>query len=240
MHIDRYEPVRSSGYVPLSDWINRKKAMVNIQNNDNLCFLYAVESELQDSVSTNPRFYERSLIQNYRPWFDMMPMRLSDIKLFEWEFDISINVYEPLGVDQVRPMRLSSYRGDTSLATNHIDLMLYKRHYSRIVDLSRLLSKQISNNTRKKFICKRCLNHFCTRQDLDQHISLCHTHGNTIDIMPKEGVRDASVKLKNHERKLKHLFVLYADFESIIKPIHGCKPNTDTSFTTLNALLVRG
>jgi len=50
--------------------------------------------------------------------------------------------------------------------------------------------------------------------------------------MPKEG---EVVKFKNHERKLKHPFVLYADFESIINPIHGCKPNSDNSFTTLNA-----
>jgi len=82
-------------------------------------------------------------------------MRLSDIKLFEKEFNLSINVFEPLGVDQVRPMRLSTFKGQ-----KHVDLMLYKRHYSRIVDLSRLLSKQINNNTRKKFIRKRCLNHF--------------------------------------------------------------------------------
>jgi len=65
--------------------------------------------------------------------------------------------------------------------------------------------------------------------DLDQHISLCHTHDNTIDIMPKKG-EDDSVKFRNHERKLKHPFVLYADFESIIKPIHGSKPSTDNSF----------
>jgi len=115
--------------------------------------------------------------------------------------------------------------------------MLYKRHYSRIVDLSRLLSKQINNNTRKKFICKRCLNHFYIQQDLDQHISLCHTHENTIDIMPKKG---EVVKFKNHERKLKHPFVLYADFESVIKPIHGCKPNSDTvlPLLMLNIFLV--
>jgi len=160
MHIDRYETVRGSGYVPLPDWINRKKATVSIQNRDDRCFLYAVESALQDSVSTNPAFYSRS-IQRYgyaSRWFDMMPMGLGDIKLFEEEFDISINVYEPIGVDQVRPMRLSTFEG-----SNHVDLMLYKRHYSRIVDLSRLLSKQINNNTRKKFICKRCLNHFYTQ-----------------------------------------------------------------------------
>jgi len=71
---------------------------VKIQNNDNLCFLYAVESALMNSTgsfTTNPRFYERSITQKYRSWFHMMPMRLSDIKLFEREFDININVYEP-------------------------------------------------------------------------------------------------------------------------------------------------
>jgi len=132
-------------------------------------------------------------------------------------------------VDQSRPMLFSSFERD-----KHADLMLYKHHYSRIVDLSRLLSKQISNNTRRKNICKRCLNHFYTQEDLDQHISLCHTHENTIDIMPKKG-EDASVKFRNHERKLKHPFVLYANFESIIQPIHGCKPHGNKSFTTRNA-----
>jgi len=82
-------------------------------------------------------------------------MRLSDIKLFEREFDISINVYEPLGVDQVRPMRLSglsTFTGNgTSLTTNHIDLMLYKRHYSRIVDLSRLLNRLIITQGRSLY-----------------------------------------------------------------------------------------
>jgi len=52
--------------------------------------------------------------------------------------------------------------------------------------------------------------------------------------MPKKG-EDDIVKFRNHERKPKHPFVLYADFESIIQPIKGCKPNPDNSFTTRNA-----
>jgi len=60
---------------------------------------------------------------------------------------------------------------------------------------------------------------------------MSHTHENTVDIMPNE---DEVFKFKNHESKLKHPFVLYADFESVIKPIHGCKPNIDKSYTTLN------
>jgi len=50
--------------------------------------------------------------------------------------------------------------------------------------------------------------------------------------MPKEG---EVVKFRNHERKLKHPFLLYADFESVIKPNHSCKPSSDNSYTTLNA-----
>jgi len=31
MHIDRYEPIRGSGYVPLPDWINKKKTTVKFK-----------------------------------------------------------------------------------------------------------------------------------------------------------------------------------------------------------------
>jgi len=128
MHIVRYEPIKSGGYVELPKWIERKKAVINIQNQDNLCFLYDVESALMNSVSANPAFYVRSITQINRSWFSMIPMRLNDINSFEKQFNLSINVYEHLGIDQVRPMRLSSYLGDTSLTTNHVDLMLYKRN----------------------------------------------------------------------------------------------------------------
>jgi len=224
MHIDRYDPIKGRGYVELPKWITRIKAVINIQNQDNLYFLYAVESAIMNSVEANPAFCMRGITQRCRSWFSMMPMRLSDINSFEKQFNLSNNVYEPLGIDQVKPMSLSSYLGN-----NHIDIMLYKRHYSRIISLSRLMFKQINTNSRKKFICKRCLNYLYTELDLNQRVSLCHTHKNTVDSMPNEG---GVVKLKNHERKPTHPFVLYADFESVIKPIHGCKPNTYKSYTT--------
>jgi len=61
MYIDRYEPIKGRGYVELPKWITRKKAVINIQNQANLCFLYAVESALMNSVSANPAFYVRSI-----------------------------------------------------------------------------------------------------------------------------------------------------------------------------------
>jgi len=143
-----------------------------------------------NSVSTNPAFYVSSITQRYRSWFSMMPIRLSDINSFEKQFNLSINVYEPLGIDQVRPMRLSSYLGN-----NHNDLILYKRHYSRIISLSRLMSKQINTNTRKTFICKRCLNNFYTERDLNQHnLYLYVTHMRTPLILCLMKVRRLSSK----------------------------------------------
>jgi len=53
MHIDRYEPIII-------------KTVINIQNQDNRCFLYAVESALMNSVTANPSFYVGSITKRYR------------------------------------------------------------------------------------------------------------------------------------------------------------------------------
>jgi len=61
MHIDRYGPIKGGVYVALPKWITNKKAVINIQNKDILCFLHAVESALMNSVSANPAFYISSI-----------------------------------------------------------------------------------------------------------------------------------------------------------------------------------
>ena len=42
IHIVVYYPIRGSSYIPLPDWIMRKKAIVNIRNTDEKCFLWCV------------------------------------------------------------------------------------------------------------------------------------------------------------------------------------------------------
>ena len=46
--------------------------------------------------------------------------------------------------------------------------------------------------------------------------------------MPKKG---EYVKFKNHERKIKSLFRIYADFESILVPKNNGKQNPEKSYT---------
>ena len=42
IHTVVYNPMRGSSYIPLPDWIMRKKAIVNIRNTDEKCFLWCV------------------------------------------------------------------------------------------------------------------------------------------------------------------------------------------------------
>ena len=64
----------------------------------------------------------------------------------------------------------------------------------------------------KKF-CRYYLQAFCTEEILKCHIKdSFKINGKQRIIMPKKG---EYVEFKNHERKIKSLFIIYADFESI-------------------------
>ena len=42
IHTVEYNPTKGLSYIPLPDWITNKKAIVNIQNKDEKCFLWSV------------------------------------------------------------------------------------------------------------------------------------------------------------------------------------------------------
>ena len=42
IHTVEYNPTKGSSYIPLPDWIKNKKAIVNIQNKDEKCFLWCI------------------------------------------------------------------------------------------------------------------------------------------------------------------------------------------------------
>ena len=42
IHIVEYNPTKGSTYIPLPDWITNKKAIVNIKNKDEKCFIWCI------------------------------------------------------------------------------------------------------------------------------------------------------------------------------------------------------
>ena len=42
IHTVEFNPAKGSSYIPLPDWISNKKAIVNIKNKDEKCFLWCI------------------------------------------------------------------------------------------------------------------------------------------------------------------------------------------------------
>ncbi|CAH3027646.1 unnamed protein product [Porites evermanni] len=66
IHTTEFKPVKGSSYIPLPDWIMRKKAIVSIRNKDDKCFLWSVlrylhPREKNDSRLSDLKKYEFSL-----------------------------------------------------------------------------------------------------------------------------------------------------------------------------------
>ena len=89
-------------------------------------------------------------------------------------------------------------------------------HYVWIKDLSRLASNQLSKHGYKHYICDRCLHYFHTEEKLDAHEKDC-TKVNKCKVnmpTPKNNI----LRFKNLANKEKVPFVVYADFECLLKP----------------------
>src|SRR5436190_7272559 len=151
-------------------------------------------------------------------------MSLKDIKIFKRRsFDpkynypsISINVYSFDEKLNIVPLQISEVY-DAKL---EIDLLYYtsgdNSHYILISNLSALVRSQLSKDHSKKHICRRCLSNFYSINKLSEHLEICKTHEPCKPIMPIKGQK---VKFRNFNKKFKHPFVVYLDFESILEKI---------------------
>ena len=66
IHTVEYKPMKGSSYIPLPHWISKKRAIINIQNRDEKCFLWCLlrylhPKEDNDYRLTDLKKYEHSL-----------------------------------------------------------------------------------------------------------------------------------------------------------------------------------
>ncbi|CAB0029488.1 unnamed protein product [Trichogramma brassicae] len=99
-------------------------------------------------------------------------------------------------------------------------------HYVLIKNLSALLSSQLSRTRKKCHICERCLQVFYTSKRLKDHEKYCSLMKICKTKLPKPG---AQVYFKDYKKQLRQPFVLYADFEAIIKPENNNNSNIVSS-----------
>ena len=86
---------RRSSYLPLPDWLAKKKAIINPQNNDEECFKWAVIAALKWlDIMFHPQHMSnlRKFADNYE-WFGLkFPVLIKDIGKFKNKNNVSVNV----------------------------------------------------------------------------------------------------------------------------------------------------
>ena len=114
-----------------------------------------------------------------------------------------------------------------------IRLMLIEKngvkHYCLVKNKSRLLSSQVSKHNWKKYFCDRCLNPFWCEQSLNKHLEYCRNHEAVKTDMPKKD--NNILKFENYYKGERLQFIIYADTESLNKPIQTCEADPEKSYT---------
>ena len=228
IHTVVYEPLKGNSYIPLPPKLAQKKAIINMKNEDNKCFTWSVLRALNPRERDNERIDKG--LKKKEDSLNMTgiayPVQLNALDKFERQNPtISINVF---GYEEsVYPLRVSKCEG-----REVVNLLLIsdeeKRHYCLIKSMSRLLSSQSSTDEHVLHYCPRCLNHFTTQEKLATHKEYCSAHEAVKIEMPGEGT---TLSFKNYNRSMRVPFIVYADFESFIKPIDTCGPNPENSYT---------
>ncbi|KAK3083783.1 hypothetical protein FSP39_003181 [Pinctada imbricata] len=227
-----YTPLSGSSYIPLPPRIVKKKAVLNIQNLDQKCFLWSIIAALHPvswgdhpTRVSNYTQYEREIVTEGLDF----PTPLSQIAGFEQKNNISINVFGLEGND-IFPLHLTESR----FTQHHVNLLLFskgeKRHYCLIRNLSRLLGDRTSHDG-ETFYCNYCLHGFSRNDLLQEHIPYCLPKGPQKMTFPKSE-EDQWVQFKHISKQLKVPFVIYLDLESLTVPIQSCSPNPNKSSTT--------
>ena len=223
--------MKGSSYIPLPDWISNKKAIVNIENKDEKCFLWCILRYLyprdrDEERLTDLKNYENSLNTKGITF----PMKLKDISKFEkLNPTISgINVFSVNENKKFYPLKMAEKD-----CLNTIDLFFFEQdgvsHYSLIKNFTRLVKSQLtSSKNGTVFICKKCFSHFTKNELLQNHITYCSNNETVVVKMPPQ---NTMLGFKNYHKQLPIPFVVYADFECFTKPMNTCSPNPEYSYT---------
>ena len=168
IHFARWNPLRGSSWIALPPALQKKKALINMKNNDDMCFKWCIARFINPvkihPERITPKLREQAEELNWEGC--KFPMAVNKIKLFENRNpQISVNVFGWNGGNRngsVFPLKI--VREEREI---HVDLLLLKSHFVLVKNFSRFLSSQVCRNGHERFFCKRCLNSFPRVESLE-------------------------------------------------------------------------
>ena len=218
--------MRGLSYLPLQDWLAKKKAIINPKNANRECFKWAVIAASRwEEIGNNPK--RISKLKRFEANFDWsgvgFPVSFRGIKGFKSRNQISINV---LAVED-RQIYICRKGGNHEHIAN---LMLItennRKHYVAIKSLSKLLPSQNTKHKERQYFCMNCLQGFWEESSRNKHIGYCKDNESVRIEVPHKGPI-----VEYSDGQFKVPFIMYTDFESILEPIHGLENNPRISTT---------
>lgn len=248
---NKYVAFSGSSYLPLPPEIKHKKAVINIRNHDEKCFMWSILAALCKVQNHAER------VSNYRKHVNKInldgisfPVTLNQIKIFEKNNPrISVNVYV---TEEERSANSDEYRTiivpvllTNKVKKHHVHLLLLydeddkeenfsrknilelmntvsnKLHYCWIKDLAKLINSSVTQRKNRIFICDRCLHYFHTTEKLTNHQNVCEQLNSSKITSPTDD--EKWLKFKNHDRQLEVPYIIYADIEAILSDVSNQK-----------------
>ena len=191
-------PLKGSSYiVPLFKLNNN---IVNIQNEDNECFVWSILAKIHyDDIKGHRQRVSQYIKYRHEINTDgiEMPFKVKDLdKFHEQNLNISVSIFileDQSDLKSIIPFR--PFKGEPAgavmrLRLNHIDLLLIcdeiNSHYILIKNLNALLNKQKN----KRYMCRNCnISSFTSKSALDNHSTKCGNAMNRTEVVEEVNSR---------------------------------------------------
>ena len=233
VNIAKYTPLKGASYIDLPAYLKRKKAIINVRNNDQHCLKWALLSALHPAKKDPQRLNKYMHFKELKFTGVDFPVPLSQMPKVERLNGLAINVFgysESAGVHPLYLTKDHSASPINLLLTTEVKDGKTNSHYTWIKDFNRLCCDQ-NKHGGKTFFCTRCISGHSSERTLQDHLLYCKG----VDAAPCHAVfpqasEDGSpptIQFKNIQHLMKAPYVIYADTESIVKPTDN--PNTDTN-----------
>ena len=190
MKQSRYILTNGGSYIDLPKWIKDKKAIINIKNTDEKCFLWALIAHFHPVNKNAQRVLKYTEFENE---FDFnginFPIKKTDIPKIEKRFNILVNVLTYIDDNKIDRYYISKQKNipdkrkitmfyiksknDDDYDINNIQKNVSIGHYCLVKNLNRLLNNDTSQD-HEKFWCLNCMNSFQSNIKYNKHTEECN------------------------------------------------------------------
>ena len=245
IHISKENPLVGRSYEKLPAWIELKHAIINPKNNsgkvnDNKCFKWAVLIALTaDIFSDHQDRLTKFLKPENAQYLNMLKfdglsegdenVRIEEIEKFEKLNNIAVHVLtcnevqneDHETIKEVTPLRRSKLPfepvPDGQQPPKVITLFYYKKHYSWVKDVSRLLSAGRSEHDHASHYCMNCLLGYQSEKSLTEHQGLCLLNGvSKVSLPTKDPFTYYGKSFSEYLAKMRYPFTVFGDTESVL------------------------